>query len=115
MLVGIKSIYKKPEAFDGKRILVDRLWPRGVRKSTINIDAWMKDVAPSNELRQWYAHEPEKWEAFKKKYKKEIEGTTAFEELVKLVKTTDVTFLFASKEEKYNNAAALAAFINEKL
>ncbi|MDE1804853.1 MAG: DUF488 domain-containing protein [Candidatus Micrarchaeota archaeon] len=115
MLAGVKRIYEKPDITDGQRVLVDRLWPRGVKKSTSNIDIWLKDVAPSNELRKWFAHDPEKWEEFKKRYRKEIEGTKAFAELLKLVKASDVTFVFAAKDVEHNNAVALAEFVGEKL
>ncbi|MDE1825389.1 MAG: DUF488 domain-containing protein [Candidatus Micrarchaeota archaeon] len=115
MLLGIKRIYNKPDITDGQRVLVDRLWPRGVKKSTSNIDEWFKEVAPSNELRKWFSHDPEKWKEFKKKYRKEIEGTKAFIELVELIKASDVTFLYAAKDTEHNNAAALAEMVKEKL
>lgn len=115
LLLGIKRIYDKADVTDGQRVLVDRLWPRGVKKSTSNIDLWLKDVAPSNELRKWFSHDPTKWEEFKHKYKKEVEGTKAFLELVKIVRDSDVTFLFAAKDVEHNNAVALAEFIKEKV
>ena len=115
MLLGIKRIYDKPDITDGQRVLVDRLWPRGVKKSTSNIDLWLKEVAPSDELRKWFSHDPAKWEEFKDKYKKELGGTKAFLELIKIVKDSDVTFLFAAKDIEHNNAVALAEFIKEKV
>ncbi|MGI0141777.1 MAG: DUF488 domain-containing protein [Candidatus Micrarchaeales archaeon] len=115
MLLGIKRIYDKAEVTDGKRVLVDRLWPRGVKKSTSNVDEWLKEVAPSDELRKWFSHDPEKWEEFKHKYRKEVEGTKAFTEILKMVKESDVTFIFAAKDTEHNNAVALAEFVKEKL
>ncbi len=115
LLLGIKRIYDKAEVTDGKRVLVDRLWPRGVKKSTSNVDEWLKEVAPSDELRKWFSHDPEKWEEFKHKYRKEVEGTKAFTEILKMVKESDVTFIFAAKDTEHNNAVALAEFVKEKL
>ncbi|MDE1828556.1 MAG: DUF488 domain-containing protein [Candidatus Micrarchaeota archaeon] len=115
MLTGVKRIYEKPVITDGKRVLVDRLWPRGVKKSTSNIDLWLKEVAPSDSLRKWFSHDPEKWEEFKDRYRKELDGTRPFLELIEMVKKTDVTFIYASADTEYNNAVALAEFVREKL
>ena len=97
----------------GKRVLVDRLWPRGVKKSTANVDLWLKDVAPSNELRQWFAHDPSKWKEFKAKYRKELDGSKAFADLMGMVRTSDVTILYAAKDTEHNNAVALVEFLKE--
>ena len=115
MLVGTKRIYDKPDITDGQRILVDRLWPRGVKKSTSNIDVWLKEIAPSDELRKWFSHEADKWEEFKRKYKAELDSNKAFEELLKTVKESDVTFIFASKDAEHNNAVALAEFVRARI
>lgn len=114
MLIGLKRIYDKPSITDGKRVLIDRLWPRGVKKSTANIDLWMKNIAPSDELRQWFNHEPDKWEAFEKKYRKELEGNKHLLELISMVRSTDVTLLYASKDTKRNNAVVLEKIIKER-
>jgi uncharacterized protein YeaO (DUF488 family) len=113
MLVVTKRIYEKPSITDGKRILVDRLWPRGVKRSTANVDLWLKAVAPSDDLRQWFNHSPKKWEDFKKKYKKELEGNKTFIELVHIIRVNDVTLLYAAKDMKHNNAVALSKFISD--
>ncbi len=115
MLLGIKRIYDKVELTDGKRVLVDGLWPRGVRRSTANIDEWMKDVAPSKKLRMWFSHDPEKWVEFKKKYRKELEGNPAMATLVEMARNEDITLIYATKEEKYNNAVVLAEAVREAL
>ena len=94
---------------------MDRLWPRGVKKSTSNIDLWLKEVAPSDSLRKWFSHDPEKWEEFKDRYRKELDGTRPFLELIEMLKKTDVTFIYASADTEYNNAVALAEFVGEKL
>lgn len=115
MLVSVKRIYDKPSITDGKRILVDRLWPRGVKRSTSNVDMWFREIAPSDDLRQWFHANPDKWVEFKKKYKKELEGSKHFVEMVHIVRTNDVTILYASKDDKHNNAIALEEFLNDGL
>ncbi len=115
MLIGIKRIYDKAEITDGKRILVDRLWPRGVKKSTVNIDLWLKDIAPSDALRKWFAHDPAKWDSFKKKYTEELERNPAVEQLLNIVKNEDVTLVYAAKDTEHNDAVVLAAFLKEKI
>lgn len=111
MLLGIRRIYEKASITDGKRILVDRLWPRGVRKSTSNIDFWMKDIAPSEKLRRWFNHDPKKWMAFKKRYEAELRKNPAFAALQEKIRVEDVTLVYAANDGKKNNAAALAALL----
>lgn len=115
MLLGIKRIYEKVEVTDSTRILIDRLWPRGVKKSTAHIDLWMKDVAPSNKLRLWFDHDPQKWEGFKKKYEKELDGSKALDELVELARKSEVTLVYASQDTEHNDAVVLSEIINRKL
>lgn len=112
-MIKIKRVYEQPTKDDGFRILVDRLWARGLTKEKAQINLWLKDIAPSNELRKWYNHDPKKWNSFKEKYRKELEGK---EELLIQIKKLEkeyntVTLLFSSKEEKLNNAAALTEII----
>ncbi len=111
MLLGIKRIYEKVEVTDGTRVLVDRLWPRGVRKSTSHIDKWMKEVAPSNELRLWFNHDPAKWEEFKSRYEKELEGSKALSDLISLARSSEITLVYASHDTEHNNAVVLAGMI----
>ena len=108
-MLGIKRIYEPYAARDGYRVLVDRLWPRGIAKATAHIDLWLKDIAPSNELRSWFSHEPEKWPEFKKQYRAELkQNQTALTELRRIVKTRkDVTLLFAARDTTHNNAVVL--------
>lgn len=113
-MIKIKRVYEPPSKEDGYRILVDRLWARGLTKEKARIDLWLKEISPSNGLRKWYNHDPEKWEAFKEKYRKELEGK---EELIKRIKKLEkeyktITLLYSSKEERLNNAAALSEFLN---
>jgi uncharacterized protein YeaO (DUF488 family) len=114
-MIRIKRIYEPPAAEDGLRILVDRLWPRGLTKDKAKVDLWAKEIAPSHELRQWYGHDPVKWEAFKKKYCKEIENKEeAIDFIAQRAKKGTVTFLFSSQEQKLNNAAALKELFQNK-
>jgi len=116
MPIFLKRVYEKPSDEDGKRILVERLWPRGLKKEKGKIDEWLKDVAPSTELREWYSHDPAKWPEFKKRYLKELEAKKDFVlKLAKEAKESKVTFVFGSKEEKLNNANALKEYIEIKM
>jgi uncharacterized protein YeaO (DUF488 family) len=114
-MVKIKRIYDQPTEGDGFRILVDRLWPRGMSKDKVKIDLWLKDIAPSHGLRKWYAHDPRKWVEFKRRYFEELGGKRELVELIleKRGKRT-VTLLYGSKEEKRNNAVALKEYIEAK-
>lgn len=110
-MIQLKRAYDLAEACDGYRVLVDRLWPRGMSKEKEQVDLWLKEVAPSNELRKWFHHEPDKFTAFKQKYLDELQsGKTqeAFQELVTIIKKhTKVTLIYSAKDEKYNNAVVL--------
>jgi uncharacterized protein YeaO (DUF488 family) len=116
MKILVKRVYDKPQAKDGQRILVDRLWPRGLSKADAKLDVWLKSVAPSNQLRKWYQHDVQKWPEFKKKYFAELEAKTeAVDELLGYVKKRNVTFLYAAKEPEYNNAVALKEYMSQIL
>jgi len=107
-MIKIKRIYDPASPEDGKRILVDRLWPRGIRKDDAMVDEWLKDIAPSNELRKWFSHDPTKWKEFKKKYEKELKSKSLIlERLKEEAKENMITILYASKDEKHNNALVL--------
>jgi len=113
--IKIKRVYEQPQAQDGTRIIVDRLWPRGLSKEKAKIDFWMKDAAPSNELRKWYGHEPAKWEEFKKRYFAELDGQAdEVTRLASISKKGRTTFLYSSKEEKINNAQALKLYMEKQ-
>jgi uncharacterized protein YeaO (DUF488 family) len=115
MQVRLKRVYDQPGDQDGTRVLVDRLWPRGIKKGNAAVDLWLKDIAPSNELRRWFSHEPTKWPEFKKRYFEELEGKgDALQKMVELASRGKVTLLYSSKEEKFNNAVALKEYIEEK-
>jgi uncharacterized protein YeaO (DUF488 family) len=107
-MVKVKRIYDPSSRADGKRILVDRLWPRGLKKEEAGIDEWLKEISPSNELRQWYSHDPAKWTEFKDRYRKELAPHADLIQRLKAEgKKRTVTLLFSSKELERNNAVAL--------
>lgn len=110
MNVVVKRVYRKAARIDGTRVLVDRLWPRALTKHEAAVDAWLRNLAPSNELRKWYHSQSEQWEEFRRRYLKELEhpaARTALERLYKLAETGKITLLFASKNEDRNNAVVL--------
>ena len=112
--IRTKRVYDKPDSNDGFRILVDRLWPRGLSKDKSKIDLWLKDIAPSSELRKWFAHDAEKWLEFKERYFRELNNK---HELIGLIhdntKLSTVTLLYGAKDERFNNAAALKEYIEK--
>jgi uncharacterized protein YeaO (DUF488 family) len=113
-MLQIKRIYDPPSRDDGKRILVDRLWPRGIKKDEAKIDEWPKDVAPSDTLRKWFAHDPAKWAAFRDKYGKELKDKKDIvDRLRKEAKKGKVTLLFSAKDAEHNNAVALKEVIEQ--
>ena len=112
MFIRTKRVYEKPFRNDGRRILVDRLWPRGVSKADAKIDFWAKSIAPSNDLRRWYQHEGRKWPGFKRRYFAELAANPdAMSELHAHMGGGTVTFVYSSKETKRNNATALQEYL----
>ncbi len=107
-MIKTKRIYDPASPQDGRRILIDRLWPRGIKKEEAKIDEWLRDIAPSTELRKWFSHDPEKWQEFRRRYKRELMNKS---ELVQSVKATakkgTITLLFAAKDTEHVNAAVL--------
>src|SRR5271157_3701700 len=107
-MIKIKRVYDEVSTGDGKRVLVDRLWPRGIKKEDAAIDEWLKDIAPSTDLRKWYSHDPTKWGEFKKRYKLELEDRTEIiDRLHQESNKHTITFLFSAKATELNNAVAL--------
>ena len=112
MIIRTKRIYETPTRADGCRVLIDRLWPRGVSKSKAAIDFWAKDVAPSDALRRWYRHDPEKWPEFRRRYFSELESNpVGVADLRARLTRGSVTIVFSSKETVCNNATALKEFL----
>lgn len=114
MRIQTKRIYEPAVRTDGTRILVDRLWPRGISKANAHVDYWAKDIAPSTELRRWYSHEEPKWPEFRRRYFRELNANkVAITELRANMGKGVVTFLFSSKEERLNNATALTEYLRK--
>jgi uncharacterized protein YeaO (DUF488 family) len=112
MEIRIKRAYESPDEDDGCRILVDRLWPRGISKERAKVDYWAKELSPSNELRRWYNHDPNKWPEFKTRYFAELNAKPEqLKELAAYLQKETVTFVYSSKEEQLNNAVALKEFV----
>lgn len=107
MNVMLKRAYEAPTTSDGQRVLVDRLWPRGLTKVKAKIDLWLKDVAPSTELRKWFGHDPEKWSEFKTRYRAELKNNPAFSELMELAHQGNLTLIYAARDQEHNEAVVL--------
>lgn len=114
-MISLEWAYAKGERKKGKRILVDRLWPRGITKDSLKIDLWIRDIAPSDELRKWFSHEPEKWPEFRSHYFSELNSNNAVYDILDVCKRQDAVFVFAAKEQRYNNAVALKEYVESKI
>jgi len=115
-MIRIKRVYSEPASRDGIRILVDRVWPRGISKDRARIVEWRKDLAPSTALRKWFGHEPARWTEFRKRYRKELarpEMTDELKKLVRLWKTRSVTLVYGAADEEHNQAVVLMELLNE--
>lgn len=111
MNILLKRAYEPPSASDKTRVLVDRIWPRGISKENSKIDLWLKDVAPSTALRKWFGHDPKRWDEFRKKYRAELKDNTACDELKALARKGTVTLIYAAKDEQHNHAIVLKDFL----
>jgi len=114
--IRLKRVYDEPAKTDGTRVLVDRIWPRGLRKDEAAIDEWLKEIAPSTELRKWFGHEPERWEEFRKRYEAELaKNEAAVERLLDLCRKDTVTLVYAARDDEHNNAVVLKELLERKL
>ena len=114
--IGLKRVYDSPSPHDGTRVLVERLWPRGMRKEIAAVDIWLKEIAPSSELRQWYSHDPGRWEAFQSKYRSELATNPAeVEQLKAVARKGRLTLLLATKAVERSSAAVLRAYLEDSL
>lgn len=116
--VQVKRAYEEAAPGDGRRVLVDRLWPRGVRKDALAVDDWMKEVAPSDELRRWFGHDPDRWEEFAARYREELRRSPAVElvdELVAQARKGRVTLVFGAKDEMHNQAVVLRDVVARRI
>lgn len=115
-MLKLKRAYDPPSKEDGKRFLVERLWPRGMRKSALQLEAWLKEVAPSTELRQWFSHDPAKWNEFQKRYRSELkQHPQVYGLILSAAQGGTVTLVYGSRESKYNCATVLRDFLKKKL
>lgn len=114
MDIRTRRAYDDPAKDDGHRVLVDRIWPRGVAKADLDLDDWRKDIAPSDDLREWFDHDPDKWDDFQKKYRKELDANDAVKPLLDKVRQGRVTLVYGAKDETHNNAEALRDYLRDK-
>lgn len=115
-MIQIKRVYDPPAVHDGKRFLVERLWPRGMKKESLPMDGWLKDAAPSDSLRKWFAHDPAKWDDFRSRYFAELEGNRdCWQPLLDSARQGTVTLLYSSHDQEHNNALALQSFLDQQL
>lgn len=115
MSTHIKRVYDKPEKDDGMRILIDRLWPRGLTKEKAKVDLWLKEISPSTQLRKWFGHEPSKWSEFKKRYHDEMkENTETVNKLEEELKKGKVTLIYGAKDEEHNDAVVIKEYFENK-
>jgi O-6-methylguanine DNA methyltransferase len=112
--MGVKRVYDPPSRNDGLRVLVDRLWPRGISKAAARVDVWLKELAPSTQLRTWFGHDPARWTEFRRRYHRELAATDARRELLAMAERQPVTLLFAAKDPDHNNAVALREHVTRR-
>ena len=115
MDVRLKRVYEAPEDSDGLRILIDRIWPRGLTKQAAAIDLWLKDIAPTTELRKWFNHNPAKWSQFQTRYTAELESNPeAVQQLTSLLNQSITTLIYGAKDEQHNHAVVLAGYLKQQ-
>jgi uncharacterized protein YeaO (DUF488 family) len=115
-MIKLKRVYEPAAPEDGTRVLVERLWPRGVRKQDLALDLWAKEVAPSTELRRWFGHEAGKWDAFREQYQAELDANpSAWASLLEVARNGTVTLLYSSHDARHNNAVALQSYLGARL
>ncbi len=115
-MILIKRVYEKFYVTDGMKVLVERLWPRGIRRNTPNVDIWLKNVAPTQELRKWYMHDPKRWAEFKRRYLNELKGSKAVEQLMRIALSTDpVTLVYSTSDTKHSSALVLHRYLDRLL
>lgn len=116
-LAGLKRAYERREPRDGYRVLVDRLWPRGLRKGALELDEWLRDLAPSNDLRKWFAHDPERWQEFRQRYRRELSSGPArklVDDLRDRLDRGPLTLVYGARDEEHNNAVVLKSVLDRR-
>ncbi len=115
-MIKVKRVYESPETDDGPRFLVERLWPRGMKKESLHMEAWLKDVAPSDGLRRWFDHDPQKWDEFQDRYFAELDGEPdAMQTIVEAAGRGNVTLLYSAHDTEHNTAVALKEYLSKRL
>lgn len=115
-MISLKRVYDDHDADDGERYLVERLWPRGMKKEDLIMDAWLKEVAPSADLRRWFGHDPAKWEEFQRRYRAELDANPhSWQPLFEASKRGPVTLLYSARDTEHNNAIVLKAYLEEHI
>ena len=116
MMIKIKRVYEPSGSGDGTRFLVERLWPRGMKKESLYMEAWLKEVAPSNDLRRWFGHDPAKWTEFERRYLAELDSRPeALQPIIEAANRGDVTLLYSAHDTEHNNAVALKKYIEVRV
>jgi uncharacterized protein YeaO (DUF488 family) len=116
IVIRLKRAYDSPEAGEGSRFLVDQLWPRGIKKEALKLDAWLKDAAPSSELRRWFNHDPARWQEFQKRYAQELDSKPeAWKPLLQAAMQGDITLIYSARDEEHNNAVVLKDYLEAQL
>ena len=114
-MIQVKRVYDPPDAKDGARFLVERLWPRGIKKEALQMQDWLKDVAPSGELRRWFSHDPAKWREFQRRYFEELDSNReAWQPLLQAARRRNVTLLYSARDTEHNNAVALKEYLEKQ-
>jgi uncharacterized protein YeaO (DUF488 family) len=114
-MIQVKRIYEPPSKSDGQRLLVERLWPRGMKKEAAQLNAWLRDVAPSTSLRQWFNHDPARWDEFQRRYREELDQhPEAWQPILDAAHHGKVTLLFSSHDAEHNNVVALKAYLQSR-
>jgi uncharacterized protein YeaO (DUF488 family) len=115
-MINVKRVYDSAEKSDGTRFLIDKLWPRGLKKEALHVQSWIKDVAPSDKLRKWFGHDPAKWKVFQRRYFAELnKNSEAWKPILEAARKGDITLVYSAKDTEHNNAIALQAYLKKKL
>jgi uncharacterized protein YeaO (DUF488 family) len=115
-MITLKRAYDPISRSDGRRVLVERLWPRGLSKSKLHVDAWLKEAGPSTELRKWFGHDPQKWDTFRRRYARELDSRKdAWQPIVSAARRGHVTLVYSSRDTAHNNAVALQQYLRSKM
>ncbi len=115
-MITLKRAYDPVSRSDGRRVLVERLWPRGLSKAKLQVDEWLKEAGPSTELRKWFGHDPQKWDAFRRRYDRELDSRKdAWQPIVSAARRGHVTLLYSSRDTEHNNAVALQQYLRSKM